>query len=409
MSLNVLLLENVHPVADTLLKEAGLHVKRINTALKEDDLIAAVAGVHLLGIRSKTNITKKVFESKEAKHLMGVGAFCIGTNQIALDAGVKRGVCVFNAPFSNTRSVAEMVMAEIIMLSRHLGDRNTEMHQGIWKKLATGSREVRGKTLGVIGYGHIGTQIGILAEFFGMKVIFYDVAAKLPLGNAQSESVLDGVLQKADFVTLHVPETPQTKNLMGAKQLQKMKKGASLINASRGTVVDLVALAELLKSGHLEGAALDVYPDEPESSDTTGFVSPVQGLKNVILTPHIGGSTLEAQENIGREVASSLIRYAQSGASTGSVNFPMCELGSTQHAVRLTHVHQNVPGVMRDVNRVIGDAGANILAQVLSTNAEVGYLIMDVEGQLSQQVVDGLDTLPATIHARACIENLAKT
>jgi D-3-phosphoglycerate dehydrogenase / 2-oxoglutarate reductase len=402
MSLNVLLLENVHSVSDGILKEAGFNVKRINTALKEDELIAALPGIHLLGIRSKTNVTKKVFESEAAKSLMGLGAFCIGTNQIDLTSALKNGTCVFNAPFSNTRSVAEMVMAEIIMLSRHLGDRNTEMHQGIWKKVATGSREVRGKTLGVVGYGHIGTQIGILAEFFGMKVIFYDVAAKLPLGNAHTETVLETLLGKADFVTLHVPETPQTKNLMGEKQLRAMKKGACLINASRGTVVDLDALAKVLRENHLEGAALDVYPDEPEASDTTGFVTTVQHLKNVILTPHVGGSTLEAQENIGREVSNSLIRYAQTGASAGSVNFPFCELGATKNAVRLTHVHQNVPGVMRDVNKVIGDAGANILAQVLSTNPEVGYLIMDVEGQLSAQVVEGLDKLPATIHARAC-------
>lgn len=400
MKLNVLLLEGIHSVAEQALVNAGHSVRRVATALKEDELIAQLEGVHLLGIRSKTNVTKRVLEAASAKSLLSVGAFCIGTNQIALHEAMKRGVCVFNAPFSNTRSVAELVIAEIIMLSRELGDRDIEMHQGVWKKTASGSHEVRGKTLGVVGYGHIGTQVGILAEFFGMRVLFHDVASKLPLGNTQAVGALDTLLEQSDFVTLHVPETPQTKNMIGPAQLARMKKGACLINASRGTVVDIEALADAVRRGHLHGAAVDVYPDEPESSDTKGFTTPLQGLHNVILTPHIGGSTLEAQENIGREVAASLVRYADTGATASSVNFPHCELAPTPKTWRLTHVHQNVPGVLRDVNRVIGDAGANIHAQLLSTNSDIGYLMIDLDSNVTEQVVAGLKALPNTIHAR---------
>ncbi|MFZ5440681.1 MAG: phosphoglycerate dehydrogenase [Myxococcota bacterium] len=401
MKLNVLLLEGIHAVAEQALVEAGHNVRRVAGALKEDELIAQLEGVQLLGIRSKTNVTKKVLDAPSAKSLLSIGAFCIGTNQIALEAAMKRGVAVFNAPFSNTRSVAELVIAEIISLSRELGDRNLELHAGRWRKTAAGSREVRGKTLGVVGYGHIGTQVGILAEFFGMRVLFYDIAAKLPLGNAQPLPALDTLLQQSDFVTLHVPETPQTKLMIGARELGLMKKGACLINASRGTVVDIQALADALEREHLHGAAIDVYPEEPESSDTKGFQTPLQGLHNVILTPHIGGSTLEAQENIGREVAGSLIRYASSGATTGSVNLPAVELAPTPGTWRLMHVHQNVPGVLRDVNRVIGDAGANIHAQLLSTNADIGYLVIDLDTHVTNQVVDGLKQLSTTIVARA--------
>jgi D-3-phosphoglycerate dehydrogenase / 2-oxoglutarate reductase len=399
--LNVLLLENIHAVAETGFQSAGYSVRRVNGALKEDDLIAQLEGVQVLGIRSKTNVTQRVLEAPQARELLAVGAFCIGTNQVALQAAMRRGVCVFNAPFSNTRSVAEMVISEIIMLSRQLGDRNNELHQGVWRKMATGSKEVRGKTLGVVGYGHIGTQVAILAEFFGMRVIFYDVAAKLPLGNSQPIAALDALLETADFVTLHVPETPQTRGMIGAPQLARMKKGACLINASRGTVVDLDALAAELKKGHLAGAAVDVFPEEPELNESKGFRSPLQGLSNVVLTPHIGGSTLEAQESIGREVSASLIRYAESGTSTGSVNFPGCELQPTPGTWRLTHVHQNVPGVLRDVNRVVGDAGANIHAQLLSTTADIGYLVMDLDTSVTEQVVAGLKALSTTIQARS--------
>ncbi len=401
MAFTVLLLEKIHDVAEAQLKEAGFVVRRVNTALKEDELIKELAGVHVLGIRSKTNVTKKVIDSPEAKDLMAIGAFCIGTNQIALTDAMKRGVCVFNAPFSNTRSVAELVIAEIVMLSRQLGDRDMEMHQGIWKKLATGAHEVRGKTLGIVGYGHIGSQVGVLSEFFGMRVVYFDVATKLPLSNNTPCRTLDDVLKVSDFVTLHVPETPQTKGLIGRAQLQLMKKEACLINASRGTVVDLEALAELIKSGHLGGAAVDVYPDEPEGNEAKGFVSPLQHVPNVILTPHIGGSTLEAQESIGREVATSLIKYVSLGASAGSVNFPQVELPPTGGTFRLIHVHHNVPGVLRDVNRLIGDSEANIHAQLLSTNPDIGYLVMDLDNGVTGQVTEALSTLPTTIKARA--------
>ena len=399
--LNVLLLENIHAVAETGFQAAGHSVRRVNGALKEDELIAQLEGVHLLGIRSKTSVSQKVLSSPQARELLAVGAFCIGTNQVALQAAMRRGVCVFNAPFSNTRSVAEMVISEIIILSRQLGDRNTELHQGTWRKVAAGSKEVRGKTLGVVGYGHIGTQVAILAEFFGMRVIFYDIAARLPLGNGQPIAALDVLLEQADFITLHVPETQQTRGMIGAAQLARMKKGACLINASRGTVVDLEALAVELRKGHLAGAAVDVFPEEPEAMESKGFKSPLQGLGNVVLTPHIGGSTVEAQENIGREVTGSLIKYAETGSSTGSVNFPGCELPPTPGTWRLTHVHHNVPGVLRDVNRVVGDAGANIHAQLLSTTPDIGYLVMDLDTSVTEQVVAGLKALSTTIQARS--------
>ncbi len=398
--LTVLLLENIHAVAENAMVDAGLTVRRMKGALKERELIEALEGIQLLGLRSKTNVTKAVLEAPQAKSLLAIGAFCIGTNQIALDAAMKRGVCVFNAPFSNTRSVAEMVIAEIIMLSRQLGDRNMELHHGVWKKIADGSKEVRGKTLGVVGYGHIGSQVGVLAEFFGMKVIYYDVSTKLPLSNNQPLKKLDDVLAQADFVTLRVPETPQTKGMLAAAQLAKMKAGACLINASRGTVVDLGALAASLKSGHLAGAAVDVYPEEPEGNVAEGFVSPLQRLNNVVLTPHIGGSTAEAQESIGREVATSFIKYAQAGTTTGAVNFPHIELAPSSGTFRIVHTHHNVPGVLRDVNRIVGDAQANIHAQLLSTNPDIGYLVIDLDNSVAEQVVDALWKLPTTINAR---------
>ena len=395
----VLLLESVHPVADGLLKAEGFTVQRIDGSPKEAELCERIKGVQYLGIRSKTQVTPKVLAAADA--LQAVGAFCIGTNQIALEDAQRRGVAVFNAPFSNTRSVAELVMAEVVVLSRHLCDRVMEMHQGEWRKVATGSHEVRGKTLGIVGYGHIGSQMGVLAEFFGMRVCFYDVAAKLPMSNNQSMPSLDALLEASDFVTLHVPETSQTKNMIGAKQLKKMKKGACLINYSRGTVVDLDALAEALKSGHLGGAAVDVYPEEPESNTASGFKTPLQGLKNVILTPHVGGSTLEAQEAIGREVSAALSKFAKAGATTGSVNFPMVELAPTPDTHRVVHVHRNVPGVLRDVNTIVSDLKANIQAQMLSTTPEIGYLVMDMSSPVANEVVGRLNALDTTIRARA--------
>jgi D-3-phosphoglycerate dehydrogenase len=396
--LKILLLEAIHPVADELLQAEGFEVERADGALKEDQLCARLQGVHLLGIRSKTQVTRKVLDAADT--LIAVGAFCIGTNQIALEHAMHRGVAVFNAPFSNTRSVAEMVLAEIVMLSRHLADRAKEMHQGLWRKVATGSREVRGKTLGVVGYGHIGSQVSILAEDLGMRVIFHDIAAKLPLGNSQPVKSLEALLEQSDFVTLHVPETPQTRGMIGAPELAKMKKGACLINASRGTVVDLEALARALHEKQLDGAAIDVFPEEPEKNRAEGFVTPLRDLPNVVMTPHIGGSTLEAQEAIGREVSASLARFAHTGTTVGSVNFPAVDLARTPGTWRVINVHQNVPGVLRDLNKVVSDRGANIHAQVLSTNAAIGYLLMDLDSDVADEVVEDIKRLPTSISAR---------
>jgi D-3-phosphoglycerate dehydrogenase / 2-oxoglutarate reductase len=396
--LKILLLESIHEAAVELLAAEGFEVERVDGSLKEEQLCARLAGVHVLGIRSKTQVTRKVLDAAEA--LIAVGAFCIGTNQVALEHAMHRGVAVFNAPFSNTRSVAEMVLAEIVMLSRRLGDRSREMHQGVWRKVATGSREVRGKTLGVVGYGHIGSQVSILAEDLGMRVLFYDIAAKLPLGNSQPVKTLDTLLEQSDFVTLHVPETPQTRMMMGAAQLSRMKKGACLINASRGTVMDLDALAQALRDGQLDGAAVDVYPDEPEANSAEGFETPLRGLPNVIMTPHIGGSTLEAQEAIGREVSATLAHFARTGATLGSVNFPQVDLARTPGTWRVINVHHNVPGVLRDLNRIVSDHDANIHAQVLSTNAAIGYLVMDLDSNVGPKVVEDMLRLPTSISSR---------
>jgi D-3-phosphoglycerate dehydrogenase len=298
-----------------------------------------------------------------------------------------------------------MVLAEIVMLSRHLGDRASEMHRGTWRKVATGSREVRGKTLGVVGYGHIGSQVSILAEDLGMRVIFHDVAAKLPLGNCRPVKTLDLLLEQSDFVTLHVPETPQTRLLLGGAQLSRMKKGACLINASRGTVVDLDALAEALRNGRLDGAAVDVYPEEPEANRAEGFKTPLQGLPNVIMTPHIGGSTLEAQEAIGREVSATLARFLRTGATAGSVNFPPVDLPHTPGTWRVINVHHNVPGVLRDLNRIVSDHDANIHAEMLSTHASIGYVIMDLDSNVGDEVVADMLRLPSSISARTVLSS----
>ncbi len=399
MAEKFLLLESIHTVAQSQLLSEGYEVELLEKSLKEDDLIAKLAGVQVLGIRSKTQVTPRILDA--AKDLVAIGAFCIGTNQVALEHAMRRGICVFNAPFSNTRSVAELVLAEIVVLSRHIGDRNSEMHKGLWRKVATGAHEVRGKTLGVIGYGHIGRQIGVIAEFFGMRVIFHDIAGRLPMGNNQPSPTLDALLAQADFVTLHVPETPQTKNLIGVAELAKMKRGACLLNLSRGTVVDLDALAAAITIGHIAGAAVDVYPEEPEANSSDGFTTPIQGLPNVFLTPHIGGSTLEAQESIGREVATSLTKYLKEGATAGSVNFPHVELARTAGTHRVINVHHNVPGVLRDVNKIVSDHDANILAQVLSTNSDIGYLVMDFDARAHHAIAEAMRKLPTTISARA--------
>ena len=396
--IKVLLLENVHASAHEIFGAEGYNVEAVPRALKEEELIERLAdGVHLLGIRSKTRVTAKALEA--GKRLLSVGAFCIGTNQIDLDAAKRCGVPVFNAPFSNTRSVAELVICEIIMLSRHLGDRSREVHEGRWRKIAKGSREVRGKTLGIVGYGHIGSQVGVMAEAMGMRVISFDVKATLSLGNNRAETSLETLLAMSDFVTLHVPETPQTKNMIGAAELAVMKDDACLLNLSRGSVVDLDALAEAIKAGKLGGAALDVYPEEPEGNEDV-FESVVRGLPNVVLTPHIGGSTSEAQESIGREVANTLTRYTNTGATTGAVNFPLIEQPKLPGAHRVLNVHRNVPGVLRDINKIVSDRNANVLGQVLATDADVGYLVMDLDKNLAEDVRAAIKALSTSIRTR---------
>ncbi len=395
--IKILLLENVHPVAADAFRAEGFAVETLKTALPEAELVEKCRDVHVLGIRSKTQVTPKVFD--EAKRLLAVGAFCIGTNQVASAHANGRGVPVFNAPFSNTRSVAELIIAEIVMLSRHLGDRSREVHSGVWKKVAVGSHEVRGKTLGIVGYGHIGSQVGVLAEAMGMRVVFYDILAKLPMGNNRACGKLEEVLEISDFVTLHVPETPSTKNLMGPEEIARMKAGACLLNASRGTVVVIEALAEGIRSGRIGGAAVDVYPDEPESN-SDGFETALRGLPNVILTPHIGGSTEEAQEAIGREVSGALLKLVNAGATTGAVNFPQIELPIAKGTHRILNIHRNVPGVLRDINKIVSDHNANIHAQLLSTDPNIGYLIIDLDQDVSQDVKRGIAKLETNIRTR---------
>lgn len=395
--LKVLLVENVHPSAHQLFTEAGCEVEALTGALPEDQLIEKLQGVQVLGIRSKTQVTARALQSTDS--LITLGCFCIGTNQVDLTAANGRGVPVFNAPFSNTRSVAELVIAEVVMLARQLGDRVREVHAGKWRKVATGSYEVRGKTLGIVGYGHIGAQVGVLAEAMGMRVVFYDIMTKLPMGNNRPCGSLQDLLEQSDFVTLHVPATPQTHNMIGAAELGRMRKGAHLLNLSRGTVVDIPALASALRAGRVGGAAIDVYPSEPEANGDD-FRTELQGLSNVILTPHIGGSTVEAQAAIGREVATSLLKFLDQGATTGAVNFPNVELGGSVGTHRVLNVHRNVPGVMKEINRIVSDTGANIHAQVLSTDPAIGYLVMDIERDVSEAVRSGMAALPTNIRTR---------
>jgi D-3-phosphoglycerate dehydrogenase len=394
---NVLLLENIHPVAEQAFAHCGYQVQRLTRALPEAELAARLADVHVLGIRSKTQLTARLLDAAPA--LLSVGAFCIGTNQVDLAHANGRGVPVFNAPFSNTRSVAEMVIAEIIMLARQLGDRSREIHEGKWQKVAAGCHEVRGKTLGIVGYGHIGRQVGVLAEAMGLRVQFFDIAARLPMGNNRAASSLEEVLRSSDFVTLHVPETTQTRGMIGAAELAIMAKGSYVINASRGTVVDLHALAQSIRSAHLAGAALDVFPEEPDAN-SNGFVTPVRGLPNIILTPHVGGSTEEAQEAIGREVATALIKFLRSGATVGAVNFPEVDLPPSPGAHRIINVHRNVPGVLRDINRIVSDCDANIRAQMLATSGGIGYLVMDLDQDVADRVHRAVAALDTNIRTR---------
>lgn len=395
--IKILLLEGVHQACVERLAQAGYQAELVKPAYSEEELCKAIPSVHILGIRSKTQVTKKVLD--QAKHLLAIGCFCIGTDQVALEEAAQRGVPVFNAPFSNTRSVAELTLAEIVMLARRAAHKSQLLHAGVWEKSAEGCFEVRNKTIGIIGYGHIGPQVGLLAEAFGMKVVFYDIMGKLPLGNAMPASSLEELLRTSDFITLHVPDTNETRNMIGAREVEMMKQGAFLLNLSRGRVVNLDALREGLLSGKLAGAAVDVFPHEPKSNDEV-FQCPLSGLDNVILTPHIGGSTLEAQRNIGVEVASTMLKYIETGSTTGAVNFPAVELPIVRDSHRILNIHRNVPGVLSSINSIIAAMGANIRAQYLETRGDVGYLIIDVDSDISQAVKSTIDELDTSIKTR---------
>ncbi|MBK8519967.1 MAG: phosphoglycerate dehydrogenase [Chitinophagaceae bacterium] len=396
--INILFLENISDVAVTNFHAAGYtHVKKINGALSEAELITAIKDVHLLGIRSKTQITKKILDA--AQKLQAIGCFCIGVNQVDLKTATKNGVAVFNAPYSNTRSVAELVIGASIILIRKIIDKNKAAHEGIWLKEASGSYELRGKTLGIIGYGNIGKQVSVLAESLGMKVIFYDVETRLPLGNAEKKKSLKEVTAHADIVTLHVPELESTKNLINKKALAGFKKGSILINYARGEVVDLDALRKALLDGSIGGAAVDVFPVEPEKNGDH-FSSPLQGLSNVLLTPHIGGSTQEAQLNIGDDVSSKLSNYLEKGSSIGSHSIPELALPPQEGTHRILHIHHNVPGVLSEINTQLSKHRINILGQYLKTNDTIGYVVLDVNKNLSKNATDFLRKVKGTIKVR---------
>jgi D-3-phosphoglycerate dehydrogenase len=396
--IKILLLENISTAAAERFTSNGYqNVERLTKALPEEELMQKIKDVHILGIRSKTNVTPAVLAA--AEKLQAIGCFCIGTNQVALDAATQAGVAVFNAPYSNTRSVAELVIGASIMLIRKIIDKNNAAHQGDWLKDASGSNELRGKTLGIIGYGNIGAQVSVLAEAMGMKVIFYDIQTKLPMGNAQDSKSLKDLLGTADVVTLHVPDTPQTKNLINKANLKFVKKGAIIINYARGEVMDLDALRKSLESGQLRGAAVDVFPVEPEKNGDR-FVSPLQGLPNVLLTPHIGGSTEEAQQNIGEDVSTKLLSYLEKGITWGSHTVPGLALPPQEGAHRILHIHKNVPGVLSQINGQLSQNNINILGQYLKTNDQIGYVVVDVDRKLSKQAAQLLKEVPQTIKVR---------
>ena len=393
-----LLLEGVHKSALTTLEEAGYtNVEYLKTSLSEEALIAKIRDVHFIGIRSRTQLTKAVFDA--ARKLQAVGCFCIGSNQVDLTAALIKGVPVFNAPFSNTRSVAELVIGQAILLLRGIPQKNAQVHRGVWEKIATGSFETRGKKLGLIGYGNIGSQLSVLAESMGMKVYLYDIITKLPLGNATQLHSLKDLMKTCDVVSLHVPETPQTFNMIGEEQLSWMKKGAILINASRGTVVDIDALAAALESGRLSGAAVDVFPVEPRSNDEE-FISPLRKFDNCILTPHVGGSTMEAQENIGLEVSDKLVKYSDNGSTFTALNFPEVALPAHPGMHRLLHIHKNVPGVLSEINNIFSSSGINIRSQYLQTNDQIGYVVTDIDVEYSKMALDKLNKINGTIRCR---------
>jgi D-3-phosphoglycerate dehydrogenase len=392
------LLEGIHESAEQALRAAGYSNVTVHRgALSDGALRAVLADAHFVGIRSRTRLSRELLA--QARVLAAIGCFCIGTDQVDLSAARDLGIPVFNSPFSNTRSVAELVLAEMILLLRGVAARNAELHRGTWSKSASGSHEARGKTLGIVGYGHIGTQLSILAENLGMRVVFFDIASKLALGNARAAASLDDLLRNVDVVTLHVPDTEATRGMIGARELALMRDGAVLLNASRGRVVDLDALAGALRRGTLSGAAIDVFPVEPKSNEEE-FVSPLREFDNVILTPHIGGSTVEAQEKIGQEVADKLIRYSDNGSTESAVNFPEVALPEHPGKHRILHVHQNVPGVLAAINRVFSDNGINVSGQYLRTDDAIGYVVMDVDQESSAVARDRLREIPATIRCR---------
>ncbi|TAM11775.1 MAG: phosphoglycerate dehydrogenase [Nevskiaceae bacterium] len=398
--IKVLLLEGVSQTAVESFRKAGYtNIEYHEKSLPEAELAKAVSEAHMVGVRSRSYLTADVLNN--ARRLMAVGCFCIGTNQVDLDTAAINGIPVFNAPYSNTRSVAELVIAESVLLVRRIPEKNMACHRGDWLKSSEGSYELRGKTLGIIGYGHIGTQVGVLAEAMGMHVLYYDIEPKLAMGNAHPADSLGDLLSVSDIVTLHVPQTEQTKWMIGAAELRRMKRGAMLINASRGTVVEIDPLAEALKSGHLSGAAVDVFPKEPKGKDEA-FVSALVGLDNVILTPHIGGSTQEAQHNIGLEVSAKLIRYSDNGSTLSSVNFPEVMLPEHPGSSRLLHIHQNRPGVLKQVNDLFAQSDVNVNAQYLRTRGKVGYVVIDVQASETQarELKDKLSAIDGTLKTR---------
>ncbi|GIV33849.1 MAG: D-3-phosphoglycerate dehydrogenase [Chitinophagales bacterium] len=392
------MLEGISKTAVSELRKSGYtNITTEDRALSESELLERIKNVHLLGIRSKTKISSRVIE--KAEKLIGIGCFCIGTDQVDLTAATDAGITVFNSPYSNTRSVAELVLADIIMLMRRIPERNMATHQGEWLKDAKGSHEIRGKTLGIIGYGHIGSQVSVLAEALGMQILFYDIEPKLPLGNARAVDSCTRLLKEADVVTLHVPDTPQTRNMINRARIHQMKKGSILLNLSRGHVVDLKALRDAIMSGHIAGAAIDVFPVEPKSKGEK-FVCPLQGLPNVILTPHIGGSTVEAQENIGVDVARKLINLMDTGSTVGSHTVPPLSLPVQQNTHRLLHIHKNMPGVLSEINGILSALNVNILGQYLKTNERIGYVVLDVDKSASLKAFQEIKKARHTIKTR---------
>lgn len=396
--LKILLLEGVHSSAERIFRDAGYqNIETVKTALTGEELKSRLEGVHFLGIRSRATLTRDIFEA--ADKLVAVGCYCIGTNQVDLTAATEHGVVVFNAPYSNTRSVAELVLAEAILLLRGIPEKNAKVHRGDWAKTANDSFEIRGKTLGIVGYGSIGSQLSVLAEGLGMRVIFYDVVSKLPLGNASQIPSLEALLGQADIVTLHVPDLPSTRNLIDQERISQMKPKSILINASRGTVVDIDALTKALADSHLLGTAIDVFPVEPKSNNDE-FLSPLRGFDNAILTPHIGGSTQEAQENIGVEVAEKLVRYSDNGSTLTSVNFPEVALPPHPNHHRVLHVHENRPGVLSAINTVFAENQINIGSQFLQTSDKIGYVVIDVDRDYSDVALEKLSEIEGTIRCR---------